>query len=203
MTTGRFSVGLTGGIGSGKSTVADMFAARGAAIIDTDLIAHALTAAGGKAMPAIQSQFGAALVTADGALDRSRMRTLVFADTTARHTLEAILHPLIREECERTATATQAPYLIFVVPLLLESGQWRQRVGRILVIDCSEAEQIARVMARSGLEESQVRAIMSSQVSRTERLAAADDVLVNDGNPADLSPQVDRLHTLYLAQAGQ
>lgn len=203
MTVGRFSIGLTGGIGSGKSTVADMFAERDAAIIDTDQIAHALTAPGGKAMPEIRTAFGDALIAANGALDRTRMRDLVFADGAARHRLEAILHPLIRIECELAAAAAQGLYLIFAVPLLVESGGWRQRVNRILVVDCPESDQIARVMARSGLSEHQVRAIMGSQTSRADRLAAADDTVVNDGNPADLIPQVERLHALYKRLANQ
>jgi dephospho-CoA kinase len=199
-----FSVGLTGGIGSGKTTVADMFAARGAAVIDTDLIAHQLTAAGGAAMEAIRSQFGEQFVTAAGALDRARMREQVFADPAMKHRLESILHPLIHTETERAAMQAQGCYLIYVVPLLVESGSWQKRVTRVLVVDCPEQVQIERVMARNGLTEAQVRAIMAAQVPRATRLAAADDVIINDRNHTSLAPQIDRLHTLYtqLAASG-
>ncbi len=196
-----FTVGLTGGIGSGKSLVADLFAAHGAAIIDTDLIAHQLTMPGGLAIPAIGTAFGAGFIDADGAMDRAKMRQLVFADADAKQRLEAILHPLIQQECERAAANTDGAYLMFAVPLLVESGRWRQRVTRILVVDCPEQQQIERVMRRSGLTEPQVRAIMAAQASRAERLAAADDVIVNDGPVTALAPQVERLHAQYLAQA--
>lgn len=196
-----FYVGLTGGIGSGKSLVADMFAARGAALIDTDLIAHRLTAPGGMAMPAIRAAFGEDFVTPEGAMDRARMRALVFSDATAKGRLESILHPLIRSATETAAREASGAYRIFVVPLLVESGNWRQRVSRVLVVDCPERLQVERVMARNGLPEDQVRAIMAAQASRRERLAAADDVVVNDGDLAALAPQVDRLHALYSALA--
>jgi len=197
----RFSVGLTGGIGSGKSTVADLLAARGAAVIDTDVIAHQLTAPGGLAMPAIRAQFGDAFVRADGALDRAQMRTQVFSSADAKARLEAILHPLIRSETERVAATAQGAYLLFVVPLLVESGSWRQRVARVLVVDCSEATQLQRVMRRNGLPEAQVRAIMAAQATRAQRLAAADDVVDNEGDPRALAPQVERLHALYASLA--
>lgn len=197
MQTTPFSVGLTGGIGCGKSTVADLFASRGAAVIDTDLIAHRITAPDGLAMPAIRVQFGKEYITAAGALDRQRMRARVFADNQAKRKLESILHPMIRSECERDAAAAQGSYLMFVVPLLVESPDWRQRVSRILVVDCPEQQQIARVMKRSGLSEPEVRAIMANQVSRAERLAAADDVIANDEDLAHLVAQVDRLHAQY------
>lgn len=196
-----FSVGLTGGIGSGKTTVADMFAARGAAVIDTDLIAHQLTAPGGDAMEAIRTGFGEQFVTATGALDRIRMRDGVFADPAMKHRLESILHPLIQAETERAALQAKGSYLMYVVPLLVESGNWQQRVQRVLVIDCPEQVQLERVMARNGLAEAQVRAIMAAQVPRATRLAAADDVIVNDQNPIALAPQVDRLHALYAGLA--
>ncbi len=203
MNSAAFSVGLTGGIGSGKTTVANMFAARGAAVIDTDEIAHALTRPAGKAMPAIAAQFGREFIAADGAMDRSRMRQAVFADPAARQRLEAILHPLIREECEQAARAARGDYLMFVVPLLVESGNWQTRVSRILVVDCTEQQQLARVMARNGLDETQVHAIMATQATRTQRLAAADDVVVNEAGAGALDVQVERLHALYcsLAQA--
>lgn len=202
MKHGRYAVGLTGGIGSGKSTVADMFAARGAAIIDTDVIAHQLTAPGGIAMPAIHAEFGAPFIAADGALDRARMRAYVFEEPGARARLEAILHPLIRSETERAAAAAEGAYLMFVVPLLVESGNWRSRVDRILVVDVPEDEQVRRVIMRSALPESQVRAIMAAQAARAARLAAADDVIDNAGDALALVPQVERLHALYLQQAG-
>jgi len=197
----RFSVGLTGGIGCGKSTVADLFADRGASLVDTDVIAHQLTVPGGAAMPALLQEFGAAFATPDGAMDRARMRNLVFADPGARTRLEAILHPMIRTATVAAAEAATGAYLIYVVPLLVESGNWRTRVQRILAIDCQEATQIARVMARSGLAETQVKAIMAAQASRQQRLDAADDVIDNDGDLDALLPQVERLHRFYLAQA--
>ncbi len=192
-------IGLTGGIGCGKTTVANMFAARGATVVDTDLIAHAMTLPGGAAMSAIRAGFGDAYLTADGALDRAAMRALVFSDPSAKLRLEAILHPLIRAAAEAEADAAEGLYVIFVVPLLIESGAWRGRVARVLAIDCSEATQIARVMARNGLQEAQVKAIMAAQVSRQARLAAADDVIVNDDGLAALEPQVEALHQTYLA----
>jgi dephospho-CoA kinase len=198
---GRFSVGLTGGIGCGKSTVADLFEQRGAAVIDTDRIAHALTAPHGAAMPALVAEFGAAFATPEGALDRARMRELVFSDPGARARLESILHPRIRDATAAAAAIATGPYVIFVVPLLIESGSWRGRVSRVLAIDCPEALQVARVVARNGLPEAQVRAIMATQVTRAQRLAAADDVVVNDDDLSALAPQVDRLHAFYLAQA--
>jgi dephospho-CoA kinase len=199
----RFTIGLTGGIGCGKSTVADLFAAHGAAVIDTDQIAHNLTAAGGAAMPALRAEFGPAFATPDGALDRAAMRNLVFADPAARTRLEAILHPRIREASAAAALIAAGPYTLFVVPLLIESGTWRARVARILAIDCPEQMQVARVMARSGLSAEQVHAIMAAQVTRTQRLAAADDVIRNDGNLEALRPQVERLHAFYLAEAAR
>lgn len=201
MTAAAFSVGLTGGIGSGKTTVANMFAARGAAVIDTDQIAHELTRPGGIAIPAIAAQFGADFIASTGALDRARMRDAVFAEPAAKQRLEAILHPLIRSECERAAQQAQGPYLMLVVPLLVESGTWKQRVSRVLVVDCPEQQQIVRVMDRNGLSEAQVRAIMAAQATRAQRLAAADDVLSNTGDTAALEPQVERLHALYCTLA--
>lgn len=193
-----FSVGLTGGIGCGKSTVADLFAALGASIIDTDVIAHALTAPHGAAMPAIVAEFGPDFATPEGALDRARMRSLVFGDAGARARLEAILHPRIRDATAAAAAIATGPYVIYVVPLLIESGIWRARVARVLAIDCSEDTQVARVMARSSLAADQVRAIMAAQVTRAERLAAADDVIDNDAGLDALRPQVERLHRRYL-----
>jgi dephospho-CoA kinase len=192
-------IGLTGGIGCGKTTVANMFAALGAAVVDTDLIAHSMTTPGGPAMAAIGAEFGATYITPEGALDRAAMRALVFSDRAAKQRLEAILHPLIRAAAEAEAAAAQGAYVIFVVPLLIESGNWRGRVARVLAIDCSEATQISRVMARNGLQEAQVKAIMATQVSRQARLAAADDVITNDDGIAALEPQVEALHQIYMA----
>lgn len=197
----RFSVGLTGGIGSGKTTVAELFAALGAAVIDTDQIAHQLTAAGGAATEAIRQTFGADFITPDGAMDRRRMREAVFADPAAKKQLESILHPLIRSETERAAAEAKGAYPLFVVPLLVESGTWKQRVSRVLVVDCDEEIQLQRVMQRNGLSEAQVRAIMATQVPRAARLAQADDVIVNEGDPAALTAQVERLHAAYVALA--
>ncbi|MGF6274036.1 dephospho-CoA kinase [Massilia sp. UYP11] len=194
-----FSVGLTGGIGCGKSTVAELFAGLGATIVDTDAIAHSLTAPHGAAMPAIVAEFGPDFATPDGALDRARMRNLVFADAAARGRLEAILHPRIRDATAAAAAIATGPYVIYAVPLLIESGTWRERVSRVLAVDCSEDTQVARVMQRSSLSAEQVRAIMATQVTRAQRLAAADDVIDNDDGLEALSPQVTRLHARYLA----
>lgn len=194
----RFSIGLTGGIGCGKTTVANMFAALGASVIDTDEIAHSLTAPHGAAMSAILDEFGAAFATPDGALDRPAMRALVYSDSTARRRLEAILHPRIRAAAYAAATIATGSYVIFVVPLLIESGTWSERVERILAIDCPEELQVARVMARNGMTEQQVRAIMATQVTRAQRLAAADDVVVNDDDIEALGPQIASLHEKYL-----
>lgn len=194
-----FAVGLTGGIGCGKSTVAELFASLGATIVDTDAIAHALTAPHGAAMPAILAEFGPDFATLDGALDRARMRSLVFSDAGARARLEAILHPRIRDATAAAAAIASGPYVIYAVPLLIESGAWRERVSRVLAVDCSEDTQVARVMQRSQLGADQVRAIMATQATRAERLAAADDVIDNDDGLDALLPQVKRLHAQYLA----
>ncbi len=194
----KFSVALTGGIGSGKSTVADMFAGLGASVIDTDVIAHQLTAAGGVAITPIVAAFGASFIDASGAMNRVKMRTLIFSNPDAKQRLESILHPLIRNETTSAAQQAGGPYLIFVVPLLIESGNWTHRVGRILAVDCDEQTQIQRVMQRSATAESQVRAIMATQASRQQRLQAADDIIVNSGEQAELAPQVTQLHTRYL-----
>lgn len=193
-----YVVGLTGGIGSGKSTVAELFVRNGAALVDTDAIAHELTAAGGAAIPALLAKFGPGVIDGSGALDRTAMRQSVFADPAARAQLEAILHPLIRQLAAERCQAAAAPYVILAVPLLVESGEYRQRCQRIAVVDCPESRQIERVMARSGLSVDQVRAIMAAQATRQQRLAVADDVVVNDGDLASLGEQVDALHRKYL-----
>ncbi|ADG16759.1 dephospho-CoA kinase [Paraburkholderia atlantica] len=197
-----FVVGLTGGIGSGKSTVANLFAARGVPLVDTDVIAHRITAPHGLAMPHIAAEFGTEFVAADGSLDRARMRTLVFSDDTARKRLEGITHPLIRAETEREEREAQGPYVIVVVPLLVESGTWKNRVNRVLTVDCSVDTQVARVMSRNGFSREQVLAIIARQATREARLAAADDVIVNDNAPRlELEAQVDAHHQAYLSLA--
>jgi dephospho-CoA kinase len=174
-------LGLTGGIGSGKSTVATQLAELGAAIVDTDLIARALTTPGGAAIPAIASTFGAAAIGSDGALDRARMRDIVFADPSARRRLEAILHPLIGAETERRAASATSPVVVFDVPLLVESGRWTALVDRVWVVDCSEETQRMRVMARSGWSEQAVLAVIAQQATRAQRRAVADVVIHNEG----------------------
>ena len=177
-------LGLTGGIGSGKSTVASLLKALGAAVIDADAIARSVTAPQGAAMPEIARQFGDAFVQADGALDRARMRALVFADPTAKQRLEGIVHPCVGEETRRqTQVALQQGHalLVFDVPLLVESKRWRQQVQRVLVIDCEPATQIQRVVARSGLAADEVARIIAAQSPRAVRLAAADWVIYNEG----------------------
>lgn len=193
----RLVIGLTGGIGSGKSLVANMFAERGASIVDTDQIAHSLTGPNGAAMPDILAEFGAQMADSRGAMDRAKMRELVFREPAAKRRLEAILHPMIRQATEAAAADATGAYVMLAIPLLVESGAWKQRVDRVLVIDCPEEVQVARVMARNGLAEDQVRAIMAAQVPRAVRLAAADDVIDNGGQIQSLTPQVDRLHDFY------
>jgi dephospho-CoA kinase len=196
-----FCVGLTGGIGSGKSAAAGLFGKLGATIVDTDEISHQLTAPDGAALPALKQQFGPASVSADGSLDRSRMRDLVFRDATAREKLEAILHPLIRERTRAGIAAAGTPYVIVVVPLLFETGAYLDIVKRVVVVDCAEDEQVRRVVARSAISAADVRRIMAAQLPRAERLKRADDVLDNNGSLEALKPQVARLHDRYLALA--
>ena len=197
----RLVVGLTGGIGSGKSAAADEFARLGATIVDTDAISHELTGPGGAAVAEIQRQFGRAFVDASGAMDRKRMRDLVFSDAEEKQRLEALLHPLIRAESQRRIEQAAGPYVVHVVPLLVESPGHRERVARVLVVDCPEATQVARVRQRSGLPEAEVRRIIASQIQRERRLAAADDVIDNSGTIAALQQQVRKLHENYLALA--
>ena len=194
-------IGLTGGIGSGKTTAADIFSRLGAGVIDTDEIAHELTQPGGESISAIHQVFGESYITAEGALNRKEMRNLVFNDMNARRKLEAILHPLIRDEVARRVELSQAPYLIVVVPLLLETGHYQGIVQRILAVDCSEREQISRAAARSGMDEQAVRAIMAAQISRDERLRQADDVIVNNACLPSLERQVQALHGKYMRLA--
>lgn len=199
----RYLVGLTGGIGSGKSTVADLFAALDVVIVDTDRIAHQLTASSGEALAEIVAAFGDGMLTESGALDRVAMRRLVFTDAAARHRLEAILHPRIALKTMAACEAATSPYVMVVVPLLLETDGWKERFDRILVLDCDEATQIGRVKARNGLTESEIRAIMAAQINRAERLAAASEVIDNRFSQAELIASVKELHRLYLASARQ
>lgn len=196
-----FVVGLTGGIGSGKSSVGRLFERRGIAVIDADAISRALTAPGGGAIDAIRQEFGPEFIDARGALDRDRMRAAAFGDPAVKRRLEAILHPMIRAESDRQARAATSAYLIHMVPLLVESGQARRRCDRILVVDLPEDEQVRRVIARDRLTRDQVLAIMRAQATRDERLAQADDVIDNAGPESALEPQVERLHAAYLGYA--
>jgi len=195
----RFCVGLTGGIGCGKSRATEMFAELGADIVDTDAIAHELTGPGGRAMEELATAFGNQYVRENGSLDRDRMRELVFSDPTAKTRLEAIIHPMIRAESRRRVAEGTGPYVLLVVPLLLETGAYRDMVNRVLVVDCDEAHQLERTMARSRLTEDAVRRIMAAQLSRAQRLAQADDVLSNDADIPSLRTQVEALHERYLA----
>ena len=194
-------VGLTGGIGSGKSAAADEFARLGATVVDTDAIAHELTGTGGAAVPEVKRLFGSAFVDPAGAMNRKRMRDLVFSDPEEKQRLEGLLHPMIRAESTRRIAAATGPYVVHVVPLLVESPDYRERVGRVLVVDCPEVLQIERVRQRSGLPEGEVRRILSTQAQRDKRLAAADDVIDNSGPIAALQQQVQKLHEKYLALA--
>ena len=187
-------IGLTGGIGSGKSTVAALLAACGATIVDTDAIARQISLPGGAAMDGIRQTFGAEFIDAAGGLDRERMRTLAFSDDSACRRLEAILHPLIGLETERQAAASAAPVIVFDVPLLVESGRWRARVHKVLVVDCPEATQVTRVVARSGWTADAVRAVIDRQASRARRRACADAVIFNEGiSPACLDEELRSL----------
>jgi dephospho-CoA kinase len=196
-----FVVGLTGGIGSGKSAAADCFVALGVPVVDTDAIAHELTAPGGAAIEPIRQAFGDGALTAAGALDRAAMRRRVFADPAERTRLEAILHPMIRAESEARLRRSAADYAVLVVPLLAESKSYRERVDRVAVVDCTEEVQLARVMGRSGLSRAEVAAIMAAQASRAARLAIADDVIANDAGLAELRARVTELHGRYLDMA--
>lgn len=191
-------IGLTGGIGSGKSTVARELVALGAVLVDTDAIARALTAAGGAALPALAAAFGRDILGADGALDRERMRALAFGDAGAKARLEGVLHPLIGAEAQRQAQAAGDAAIVFDVPLLAESRHWRARVQRVLVVDCREATQVARVMARSGWAEPAVRRVIAQQAPRAQRRAIADAVVFNDDlSPTALAQEVGALWALW------
>ncbi|MEP7183030.1 MAG: dephospho-CoA kinase [Betaproteobacteria bacterium] len=190
-------VGLTGGIGSGKSAVAAAFAARGVEVTDTDLIAHAVTATGAPGFAAVVAAFGPGVLDRAGALDRAALRRIVFADTDARARLESLLHPLISAAARRECAGWHGPYGLLVVPLLFERGGLTRFVERTVVVDCPEDEQIARVTRRSGLPAADVRAIMAAQLPRAERIARADDVIDNGGSPEAIGPQVEALDRVY------
>lgn len=196
-------IGLTGGIGCGKSSVARIFAALGAAVIDTDEIAHRLTAKGAPALAAIIEQFGASYQLPDGNLDRARLRKRVFSDHAAKEKLETLLHPLIKQRVVSEMAEAQGPYLVLVIPLFFETGAYRDLVDRVLVVDCDENQQISRTMSRSRLSAADVRTIMAHQTPRAERIKQADDILSNRGDPADLEEHVKELHQRYLALALQ
>ena len=199
-----YRVGLSGGIGSGKSTVAALFQEQGVTVIDSDVISHQLTQAGGEAIALIRHEFGDECLGAEGALNRARMRQLIFSDPGAKQKLEAILHPLIRARMLAQAeTSGASPYLLLVVPLLFEAPNYRELAQRTLVVDCSEETQIARAMRRSAVSEQEVRAIMSQQISRTGRLGLADDVIHNNGGMDELRPQVVQLHRFYLDRSSE
>jgi dephospho-CoA kinase len=197
----RFVVGVTGGIGSGKSTVAELFRTLGAALVDTDAIAHELTLPGQPAVMQIAEHFGEGFVTADGSLDRAAMRAKVFSDEAARRELESLLHPMIRREVDTRVSDARGPYVLLLIPLLVETGGYAKLVDRILVVDCDESLQVQRTIRRSGLTEEQVRAIIRTQASRAARLELADDVIHNNGGLAELAPQVQALHARYRAMA--
>jgi len=197
----RLVVGLTGGIGSGKSAAADEFARLGATVVDTDAIAHELTGPDGAAIPEVRRLFGSVFVDGTGAMDRGRMRELVFSDPAQKQRLETLLHPMIRAESDRRIASATGPYVLHVVPLLVESPGYRERVGRVLVVDCPEELQVARVRQRSGLPEEEIRRIIASQIQREKRRAAADDVIDNSGPVSALQQQVRKLHEIYLQLA--
>jgi len=200
--TPALRIGLTGGIGSGKSTVAGLLASHGAAIIDTDAIARRLTLPGGAAIPGIRDTFGDALIDASGAMDRERMRALAFTDPQAKKRLEAILHPLIGIETAREADASTPRVKVFDVPLLVESGRWRAIVDRVLVVDCSVETQVERVMRRAGWAEDAVRRVIAQQATRAQRLACADAVIVNDGLSLEqLAVEVNQLWARWCTPA--
>ncbi len=202
-------IALTGGIGSGKTSVANLLAGLGAAVVDTDEIAHELTAPNAAGSQAIAAQFGREYLDASGALDRERMRELVFSDAAAKAKLESVLHPMIRAAVRDRLSelsgrpAAEVPYIIIVVPLLVETGAYRELAQRVLVVDCPEDLQIARVVRRSGLKPAAVRAIMQNQVTREERLRNADDVVINDGDLPSLRDAVQTLHQSYLDLANR
>lgn len=198
-----YSIGLTGGIGSGKSIIAAMLRRSGAGIVDADDLVHELIAPAGAAIEALQREFGSEAIAAEGGLDRAWMRARAFGDADARRRLEAILHPQVRAAAEQRANAmsVEIPYIVFVIPLLVESGNWKSRVQRILVVDCVETTQISRVAERPGMSEASARAILHVQATRESRLAIADDVIYNEAPRADIESRVARLHRHYVDSA--
>ncbi len=199
---GPLVVALIGGVAAGKSTVAAEFAALGAAVIDTDALAHALTAPAGAALPALVTAFGPDILANDGSMDRRAMRARVFADAGARRVLEGILHPLVGAAATRALAEVQEAYALLAVPLFVETGRWRTRVQRVLAVDCPVELQRQRALQRPGITAAEVDAILVAQASRGERLAVADDVIDNSREAADLRPKVVALHQLYLGLAG-
>jgi dephospho-CoA kinase len=196
-----FNVGLTGGVGSGKSTIASMFSNRGAAVVDADAVAHQLTSAGGAAITVLRDAFGAEAIAADGSLDRTYMRARVFSDAVLRTKLERLLHPMIRTAMNELAdrhVVEGAAYVVRVVPLLVEGGNWRRYADRLLLVDCSDATQVARVRARPGIDDVTARKIIAAQASRADRLAVADDVLFNEAPIDQIDRRVARLHQTYV-----
>jgi len=192
-------IGLTGGIGSGKTSATRFFAAEGIAIIDADAIAHELTGAQGDAIPNIKKYFGVDFITKNGKLDRKKMKNRIFSDINSRKKLEEILHPLIQAEVMHQIETVSSPYIIVVAPLLLETGDYCETVTRILVVDCNEESQISRAVSRDGLSKKEVRTIMATQKSRQERLNQADDVIVNDTDISSLQEKVKLQHNIYLS----
>jgi dephospho-CoA kinase len=204
LTAGTFTVALTGGVGSGKSTIAGLLANLGAGIVDADLIAHELTQPGGAAIEPLRETFGPQAIGADGALDRAWMRAHVFADASARRQLEGIVHPLVRTRMREQADALAragAPYTVAVIPLLVESGRARERAHRILLVDCSVETQLRRVVQRPGIDAALAEGIIAAQASRAQRLAVADDVIFNEAPLPDIELAVARLHASYLEHA--
>jgi dephospho-CoA kinase len=196
-------IGLTGGIGSGKTSVSDIFSELGVPVIDTDLVARQLTARDGAALPEIRSAWGESVMRPDGELDRDALRRRIFADPEERRRLEAILHPLIRRQVVAELAALDAPYVVVVIPLLVETGNYRELLDRVLVVDCPESLQVERVRARSGLSAEEVSAIISAQADRSSRIAAADDIIVNAANSRSLREQVLSLDAKYREIAGR
>jgi dephospho-CoA kinase len=200
----NYLVGLTGGIGSGKTTVANLLAERGARLIDTDIISRELTQPNGAAIAEIRAAFGSDFISENGALDRNAMRTLVFTDTAAKAKLEAILHPLIQAETIRLASSpTNAPYTLVVIPLLFESGCYADWMDHTITVDCSSARQIARTSARSALDAATIHAIMSQQYDSTRRNALADTIIDNEGSADALLPQITQTHEHLCQLAAQ
>jgi dephospho-CoA kinase len=198
----RFRVGLTGGIASGKSTVADLFAALGVTIIDTDVIAREIVAPGSPLLAKIAEHFGSDVIAADGGLDRRALRQRVFADPAERQWLEQLTHPEIRRLTDERSDAAPGPYSIVAIPLLVETGG-KDRFDRVLVVDCEPELQLARLQARDGSTRAQAEAALAAQVSRAARLAVADDVIHNDGDIARLRDQVEKLHRAYVAASAR